>query len=324
MHTHSPPKRSRPHATPDEADEDSEYETDKRPAKKPRVVLGELDRKLFSAIEEPGLDTEDDIEEDIGDKDVTPALSKPLPSRARTDATRSPDPRSTASPNRPQQGIPTSISQSEQSRIQRASSSRPFRQLTSSGNQDLPSSSAPARSNAARAKSPPPSIHRSVSRQTSDSNNSRHRSQPPTSRADEVARVNLEAKKMTRMVHIVKGTKTGGRGRRAWTDEEIERLMELIAIHRTSWREIQDADELHPDGPRLAGRTNVNLKDKARNIALDYHKSRLPLPPGFAEVSIGNYQIKQLEALGIDYLGNTGRRGRGLEDVDSDEDDMVD
>jgi hypothetical protein len=65
--------------------------------------------------------------------------------------------------------------------------------------------------------------------------------------------------------------------RRAWTDEETTTLMEGLSAYGPSWSKIKDWDRLeHPEtndgGGVLAGRDQVALKDKARNMKVDYLK----------------------------------------------------
>ena len=58
--------------------------------------------------------------------------------------------------------------------------------------------------------------------------------------------------------------------RKAWTDEETQTLLELIEEHGTSWRLLKDVDK--NNGAVLEGRDQVALKDKARNMKLDFLK----------------------------------------------------
>lgn len=57
--------------------------------------------------------------------------------------------------------------------------------------------------------------------------------------------------------------------RKAWTDEETERLIQLVEDHGTSWSLLKEEDE----GKNvLKDRDQTALKDKARNIKLDFLK----------------------------------------------------
>lgn len=57
-----------------------------------------------------------------------------------------------------------------------------------------------------------------------------------------------------------------------WTEEENDRLTELIGEYGLSWSFLKQMDEVHPDGPRLEDRDQVALKDKARNMLVDLLK----------------------------------------------------
>lgn len=68
---------------------------------------------------------------------------------------------------------------------------------------------------------------------------------------------------------------TGHANRRRWSDEEDDRLIMLIARHGTQWATIQRQDQICPSadgGPQLTGRTQVNMKDRARNIKQKYKR----------------------------------------------------
>ena len=58
--------------------------------------------------------------------------------------------------------------------------------------------------------------------------------------------------------------------RRQWDADETTRFIELIEAHGCSWSMLKRLDEDHEDGPRLEGRDQVALKDKARNMKMDY------------------------------------------------------
>ena len=63
--------------------------------------------------------------------------------------------------------------------------------------------------------------------------------------------------------------------RKPWSHAEVDRLMELIEINGPKYSKILQDDknpEMYPDGPVLEYRNQVQLKDKARNIKLDFLK----------------------------------------------------
>ena len=89
---------------------------------------------------------------------------------------------------------------------------------------------------------------------------------PPASQAEIYRLANSKAKE--RVALRPKKTQT----RNPWSEEEINRLLELIDDHGLSWSLLKKLDHLHKDGPVLQDRDQVALKDKARNIKLDYLK----------------------------------------------------
>lgn len=60
--------------------------------------------------------------------------------------------------------------------------------------------------------------------------------------------------------------------RKAWTDEETGTLLALIEEHGTSWRLLKEIDDGNDGHQMLQGRDQVALKDKARNMKLDFLK----------------------------------------------------
>lgn len=83
-----------------------------------------------------------------------------------------------------------------------------------------------------------------------------------------------EVAKMTTAARTKKKVQT----RKVWTDLETETLINLIQDHGTSWKLLKDKDV----NKILLGRDQTSLKDKARNIKLDYlkwvHQSLSPFP----------------------------------------------
>ncbi|KAJ5198125.1 MYB DNA-binding domain protein [Penicillium cinerascens] len=73
-----------------------------------------------------------------------------------------------------------------------------------------------------------------------------------------------------------------------FTEEQNQRLIHLVGEFGTSWSKILREDGLCPDshgGPMFTGRTQVNLKDRARNIRRDYTNRGEPLPKNFEKVA---------------------------------------
>jgi len=158
-----------------------------------------------------------------------------------------------------------------------ASSSQPVRgsrrpPLTTNSSNRLPPSTAPAHS---RDSAPPPS---------------------------RMANLEKAARAITAQSKDLKGRRPQTQTRTPWDELECDRLIEMVARHGTKWAHILNEDAIHEDGPRLQHRTQVNLKDKARNIKILYLKTRDILPPGFEVVSIGERYVKELSKLGIDYV----------------------
>lgn len=148
--------------------------------------------------------------------------------------------------------------------------------------------------------------------------------EPPRSQFAEVHReVNREAK-LASLLHRELHQSNQVQVRKAYSDAETERLVEMVALYGTKWARILNEDQHHPQGPLLQNRNQVQLKDKARNIKLEFLKyvdlplllppclllidlllacrARRPLPEGFELVSIGTRQIAILRQLGIDYV----------------------
>jgi protein TBF1 len=88
----------------------------------------------------------------------------------------------------------------------------------------------------------------------------------PYSQINQIAKQNVLATKERDNKHILQQ-------RKPYTEEEVHRLMDLIAINQgPKYAKILKDDEKHPAGPLLQGRSQVQLKDKARNIKMDFLK----------------------------------------------------
>ncbi|KAJ5306323.1 hypothetical protein PENANT_c017G00349 [Penicillium antarcticum] len=73
-----------------------------------------------------------------------------------------------------------------------------------------------------------------------------------------------------------------------WTEEENARLLELMAIFGSSYSKILKEDGVCPasdGGPKLQGRSQVSLKDGARNLRRRYEREGRVLPPGLERAS---------------------------------------
>lgn len=91
--------------------------------------------------------------------------------------------------------------------------------------------------------------------------------------------------------------------RRAWTDAETERLLWLMRRYGCSWSTIKKADEQMVN-PKLLDRSQVQLKDKARNIKMDYLKAERELPDEFINVTISRAQKDSLREMNIAVPGD--------------------
>lgn len=87
---------------------------------------------------------------------------------------------------------------------------------------------------------------------------------PPARVQSEAYKTTNEIAKMTTAAR----TKKKVQSRKAWTDLETETLINLIQDHGTSWKVLKDKDLEKV----LLDRDQTSLKDKARNIKLDYLK----------------------------------------------------
>ncbi|ETI28206.1 hypothetical protein G647_00655 [Cladophialophora carrionii CBS 160.54] len=318
-----PPRRPSPkrtiHQVESESGEDDEFETDTRNTKKPRMVV---EKSPAVSSTRPGpQDAEDDEEEQESNhrKQAQPLLSLPRdghPRPARRERMASPEPSRTTV---------LSSSQPERSSNHGPSSSRAPLRTIRSGSRDLPSSSAPARSDGrtSRVSSDAPSRDLAPSSQGQATSRLPSASQIPPS--TEARQVNQLAKDMVRMARELQQNRRPAQIRRAYSPEEVDRLLDMIALYGTKWARILREDSVHPDGPVLQGRSQVQLKDKARNIKLDMLKAGVPLPDGFESVSVGNKKIEELRLLGIDYFeGTDAARYTGRGESYDDDDDLDD
>ncbi|KAJ5111076.1 hypothetical protein N7532_001611 [Penicillium argentinense] len=76
--------------------------------------------------------------------------------------------------------------------------------------------------------------------------------------------------------------------RKRWSANEEERLVDLVTRSGPRWADIKRIDAVCPrsdGGPLLTHRTQVQLKDKARNIKKKYIREGRPLPKNFDQIT---------------------------------------
>ncbi|KAJ5154614.1 uncharacterized protein N7500_010053 [Penicillium coprophilum] len=83
--------------------------------------------------------------------------------------------------------------------------------------------------------------------------------------------------------HAATTSRRGPKASYRWTEEEDERLIYLMGIFGSSYAAIKKQDNACPasdGGPMLERRSQVNCKDRARNLRKKYLREGRPLPPG--------------------------------------------
>ena len=146
-------------------------------------------------------------------------------------------------------------------------------------NQQLTSNTAPQAQTGHRSRSPKPAPARTVSRAVAYEN------------------INEAAKERT-MSTIRRHAFT--QARQPYSREEIDRIIDLVERYGTSWALIKTMDEKHPDGPELSLRGQVDIKDKCRNMVMDFYKARVRLPVNFNRVALKTRDREVLRQMGIE------------------------
>ncbi|KAI9819253.1 MAG: hypothetical protein M1827_007409 [Pycnora praestabilis] len=90
--------------------------------------------------------------------------------------------------------------------------------------------------------------------------------------------------------------------RHPWSEEATNRFVEVIEEFGTSWSKIAKLGE-----PLFEGRDQVGLKDKARNLKVDFLKSQTALPINFDLIKLNRNQIQKVQDLGIPYEQESAR-----------------
>ncbi|KAL9127662.1 MAG: hypothetical protein Q9217_003509 [Psora testacea] len=105
--------------------------------------------------------------------------------------------------------------------------------------------------------------------------------------------------------------------RKPWSTEEIDTLLDLIRGNGVSYALLKKLDV---EGI-LEGRDQVALKDKARNIKMDFLKAGTFLPKNFEHIPLSKPLVDRLESIGIEYDKETGHRVDGIFEGRDDEDE---
>ncbi|KAI5283481.1 hypothetical protein KEM54_002101 [Ascosphaera aggregata] len=96
--------------------------------------------------------------------------------------------------------------------------------------------------------------------------------------------------------------------RKPWTEEECLALLEGVSMFGSSWSKIKSRDSSLSQ-PKLSSRSQMNLKDKARQLAFDFYRARKAMPPGLEYVPLQTVKIQELQEMGIEVAsGSWGRR----------------
>jgi len=82
---------------------------------------------------------------------------------------------------------------------------------------------------------------------------------------------------------------------------ECKQLERLIIEHGPAWSLIKRVDDDEAN-PKLSRRTQGNLKDKARQMAVDYYKAFEPIPKNFEYIRLQTVEKEKLKQMGISVL----------------------
>lgn len=271
-------KRPREESSETEDNESMEFETDERPQKRVRRPR------------QPPLDAVDDFIANIGDDDEEHQASEQLHDNdlhsSQVDAGSRPPPSTQPLPHR--------------SPAQHRSNGGPAAQPPSSA----PQSRRPA-SKQPQADIQPRSNRNRRRESTASVTPAPAEEETPNSTTEDYRAINAQAKSTMRLRPLLDpnfhSANLTTQVRRPWTVAETNRLFDMIAEHGCQWAHILTMDLKHEEGPALQRRTQVQLKDKARNMKMDYLKAGVELPEGFANVTIKKSDKELLTGLGLPY-----------------------
>jgi hypothetical protein len=100
----------------------------------------------------------------------------------------------------------------------------------------------------------------------------------------------------------VLSTRTTASEKRLWTKEETGALYTYIVDYGTSWANIKRLDNKQKYGVSfLTDRSQVNLKDKARNMKFLMLKAGFTPPKNFGSITLTAAMKAKLDGMGISY-----------------------
>ncbi|KAI1981027.1 hypothetical protein LOZ51_004858 [Ophidiomyces ophidiicola] len=146
----------------------------------------------------------------------------------------------------------------------------------------------------ARSKARSPSVvvrHRQASRPTGD--------ERPAGSASRFLPSSLNSEDINPSRQVTEAPSSPKR-RTPWTVEESRQLVRLIREHGPKWSLIKSIDSLE-EVPQLERRNQVQIKDRARQMAFDVFRTGQPVPKNFKKIFMNTMQENKLKAMGINF-----------------------
>ncbi|EFW13349.1 conserved hypothetical protein [Coccidioides posadasii str. Silveira] len=81
--------------------------------------------------------------------------------------------------------------------------------------------------------------------------------------------------------------------RTRWSAEETARLVQLWERHGNNWALIKELDKEMPE-PRLWNRTQVDLKDRMRNVKIGLMRRGDPVPDDYCQIRLSDRHLKSI------------------------------